>query len=747
MSEKKDTQTQSVISAAEQAQIEQLLEQIHAIATELYTAADEQQATTALADIERISESSQIVLVKALAKVETIEAADVLSAIHTLSARKSARKEARRSLIRLEAAKIHPRWSAPVSREPLVQLPSMQAPRFWRGYASQSREEGELYLVLSWEQGLDYGEVRMLTFLMDFWMQGVKDFVIETMPKRDFEAKLQEMKRQLANVTLTDCTLAEGRRLLEAALSINQWRGLPTHKEFRHYQPLINQLILNADIDEEDRGLTFINPNIEPDELIATFRAAWSLGDYDLAYSLLAPASGLRDGLERDEWVERRRAWASEAHPSRFEMSYVREREASEGASAIWLPTAFLPGSRSSARKEVELAWSLELSETPLSGTLKEMPLGTAVYKETGRRWFWTSYTLAQDHGQWRIQKMSDDGANAQALPIDELQKRVTEHTERVNEIMQAHNLSDPDAQQFSDEIIWRMTQCIYYDDALIVHLPLDRVPYGDAYTRAISLGAVERAIVYLERLAQKFVEQKAEILRELGVAQAGLSEHYGSLNMAEREQQFAALAEQSLRESLAIQETAPALVLLAEQQIRRDGDLNDAEQRLLRAREMVTTTKQQAMIEEDLANVALKRRQLNAALEHYQRIGELDPEAEDLWFKISSVQQAMNQPDAARATIEQAIERNPGDPAPYAHLATLYMNEKNAAQAKAVLERGLETNLNSAPLLALLASVYLDEGDLRRADTLLKQAEKLNPNLEIVQAAREMLSRAVKNQ
>lgn len=747
MPDRKDTQSHSAISAADQVQVEQLLARLHAIATELYAAANEQQAVAALTAIEHIPESSQIALVKALAKVETTEAADVLTAINTLSTQKSVRKEARRSLIRLEGARIHPQWTAPVPGEPLVQLPTAQAPRFWRGYASQSREEGEVYLVLSWEQGLDYGEVRMLTFLMDFWIQGVKDFMLETMPKRDFEAKLQEMKRQLAGVTLTDCTLAEGRRLLEAALSVNEWRGVPTHKEFRHYRPMINQLILNADIDDEDRGQTFINPGMEPDELIATFCAAWSLGDYDLTYSLLALDSGLRDGLERDGWIERHRNWANEAHPSRFEMSYVREREASESASAIWLPTAFLPGGRSSTRKEVEIAWSLELSDTPLSGTLKEMPLGTAVYKETGRHWFWTSYTLGQDRGQWRIQKMSDEGANAQALSIDELQKRVKELTDRVNEIMQMHNLDEPDAQQFSDEIIWRMTQSIYYDDALIVHLPLDRLPYGDAYTRAISLGAVERAIVYLEQLARKFVEQKAEILRELGVAQAGLSEHYGSLNMPEREQQFAALAEQSLRESLTIQETAPAQVILAEQLIRRDGDLNDAEQRLLRAREMVTTTKQQAMIEENLANIALKRRQLNAALQHYQRIAELDPDAEDLWFKISSVQQGMNQPEAAIATIEQAIEHNPVDPAPYAHLATLYMNEKNAAQAKAVLERGLEKNLNSAPLLALLASVYIDENDLRRADTLLKQAEKLNPNLEIVLAAREMLSRAVKSQ
>jgi tetratricopeptide (TPR) repeat protein len=747
MPEKRDTQTTNPLSAAEQAQIEQLLEQIQTIADQLYAAATEQEAAGALAVIERLTENSQLALVKALAKVEQTEAADILSAVNMLSTHKSVRKEARRSLIRLEAARVYPQWSAPVSRQPLVQLPTTQAPRFWRGYASQSREEGEIYLVLSWEQGLDYGEVRMLTFLMDFWLQGIKDFVIETMSKRDFEAKLQEMKRRLADVTLTDCTLSEGRRLIEAALSVNQWRNAPAHKEFRHYRPMINQLILNADIDDEDRGLTFINSNIEPDELAATFIAAWSMGDYDLTYSVLARDSALRDGLERGEWIAQRRAWANEAHPSRFELSYVREREASETTSAIWLPTAFLPGGRSGTRKDVEIAWALELSETPLSGTLKEMPLATAVYKETGRRWFWTSYTLAQDRGQWRIQKMSDDGANAQALAIDELQNRIKEHTDRVNEIMQTRSLDEPDAQQYSDEIVWRMTQCIYYDDALIVHLPLDRVPYGDAYTRAISLGAVERAIVYLEKLAQKFVEQKAELLRTLGIAQSGLSEQYGSLNMPEREQQFAALAEQSLHDSLAIQETAPALVLLAEELIRRDGNLDDAEQRLLRAREMVTTTQQQTQIEDDLANIALKRDKLNAALQHYQRIAELDPTIEDLWFKISSVQQAMKQPDAAKATIEQAIERNPDDPAPYAHLATLYMNEQNAAQAKAVLERGLAVKRDSAPLLALLASVYIDEGDLRRADTLLKQAEKLNPNLEIVQAAREMLNRAVKNQ
>ena len=49
---------------------------------------------------------------------------------------------------------------------------------------------------------------------------------------------------------------------------------------------------------------------------MATFVTAWSLGDYGLTYDLLSSNSSLRDGLERDEWIEQRRAWADEAHPT-----------------------------------------------------------------------------------------------------------------------------------------------------------------------------------------------------------------------------------------------------------------------------------------------------------------------------------------------------------------------------------------------------------------------------------------------
>ncbi len=98
MSQNKDTQNNTTVAAEDQTLVEQLLGQVHTIAAALYAAADEQQAAAALDAIERIPEASQIALVKALAKVESSEAADVLSAVNTLGTQKArAKRRAARS--------------------------------------------------------------------------------------------------------------------------------------------------------------------------------------------------------------------------------------------------------------------------------------------------------------------------------------------------------------------------------------------------------------------------------------------------------------------------------------------------------------------------------------------------------------------------------------------------------------------------------------------------------------------------
>src|SRR5260370_16702766 len=102
------------------------------------------------------------------------------------------------------------------------------------------------------------------------------------------------------------------------------------------------------------------------------------MGDLGLCLDLSEKNSPLPEGLSRDEWVGLRRKWADEAHPARFEMRFMREREHNQ--QSLWLPTAFL-SDVSSTQRAIEIGWSLELANTPLTGTLPEMGLGTPVYK------------------------------------------------------------------------------------------------------------------------------------------------------------------------------------------------------------------------------------------------------------------------------------------------------------------------------------------------------------------------------
>ena len=736
MARKKETDT--IVSQEENAQVQQVLGQFHQLAGNLHNSSSQEEAEAVLADINSMPEASQLALLKALSKEHDTDAADVLIAINELSPSKSIRKEARRSLIRLEGAKVYPGWNPPVSHTPAIQFPASNPPRFWKGFVTQSREEGEMQLILCWEQGFEYSEVRMLIFILDFWERGVKEFILDNTNKRNVDAQIQHLRTQLPGVTLVDCTLAEARRLLEEALSVNKWRGTAPHKEYRHHQPTVNQLVFGDE--GKDRGLTFINPNLEPDEVVATFVAAWSLGDYGLTYDLLASNSSLRDGLVRDDWIEQHRAWANEAHPTLFELSFVREREASQ--TALWVPATFR-GMSPSSRKEVEIAWSLELTDTQLSGTLKEMPMGTIVFKETGRHWFWTSYTVAQDEGSWRIQHMTDEGAHAQSLSIEELQKRIREHDDRVKEIMQEPD--QPGAGQQTEEVIWRIVQTMFYDDALMAHLPFDRNINGDAYHRAIGLGALERAIAYLERIARTFAEYRGEVLRQLGVTRESLSEYYSERGMKERAQHFAELAEAALRESLEVEDNISGHAVLAELILMRGGNLDEAEAHLKQAREMGTEKREEANIESDFGNIAFERKKLHEALEHYQRAAELDPNFNNIWYKIGMVQRRLNQFDDALASFERAIEMQPKELAPYADLIVIYMKQGQLPKAREILERGLRSNPKSPHLLALLSSVYLESGDLRRATAVLEEAEQVNPKLDIVQAMRDELNRRKK--
>jgi tetratricopeptide (TPR) repeat protein len=617
MAKKKNMPLQ--VSQEDKNQAQQVLEQYHQVAEELHTSASREQAETALTIINAISEPAQMALLKALSKETHTDAADVLVAVNELSPVKSVRKEARRSLIQLEGARIYPGWSPPADLTPFAQLQSISIPRLY-GADTDLDEESEDYLDLS-----------------------LKDVVID-------------------------------------------------------------------------------------------FVESWSDGDYDTAYDLLTTDSPIREGLSKDEWVERRETWADEANPIDLEPDLIYEREAQE--AKLWLPDSL-----STTRKEIQAVWSIELDEAPLSETPPELPKANLIYEETGRHWFWASYILIQEQGEWRIQNIIDEGTNALSLPPAELQSRIKKHDDRIEEITKQYQSLDDATMRDLEEMLMHKILAAYYIDALVKVLPNDRSIYEQAVDRLLQIGELERAAVYLELLTQRFEEQRAQHLRQLAQARRQLSEEYFDLEDEERGENFLERAEEALRESLALENSFEAQIALVEVLLDKDEYLDEAEDHLLQAKAMVPDSSQEAHVEMHLGDIAMERERYEEALSHYQRVADLEPGYADSWVDLAEAYKKLGQFEKAEASYRHATQLQPDNEDLYYKLSKMYAENNQHAKAYEAIEDGLNANPDSAILNVYLGSMYLEDQDYSQAEILLDRAERLDPGLEVLQTFRQVLN------
>jgi tetratricopeptide (TPR) repeat protein len=436
--------------------------------------------------------------------------------------------------------------------------------------------------------------------------------------------------------------------------------------------------------------------------------------------------------------MERRYKWADEAHPQGLEVTVDREREHNQ--SALWLPGSVL-SSRSASRREVDACWSLELTETQLGGALLEMPMGTAVLKETGRHWFWTSYTLTQEDGAWRIQRMTDEGSSAQGLTIAELQNRLKEHDDAIKQIVETRKPTDPDTQKDYEEVIQRTVESMHYLDALLVKLPLDFGVYASATGRATSIGNSERAIVYLQQWERHFPQdyRHPAILQQLGAVESALADQYRQNGLPERSARFFALAETHLNAALEKERTPLTLVLLAEVQVLQ-GKLEEAQKLYETALAEKPPRDVEVEIENDLGNLSLDRKRYEEALRHFMRVIELNPHHEHSWFNVARTYRLLKNDTEAEVYYQRAIEEEPQNPAAFSELSSIYVGRKEPQKAYEVVEQGVRLHPRSAHLRALMAAVLLDMGEVRRGRAVFEEAERIDPDAQMVQAVREIL-------
>ena len=746
MARKEDTTP--AVSQEDAAQVQRLLRQFHKIANNLHTSTSQNEAETVLADVINLPEAAQLALLKALSKERDADAADMLLAINELSPDKAIRKEARRSLIRLQEAHIYPKWNPPIDRSLAIQA-SANPPRFWKGVVTNTFDSGEAQLLLCWEQGEEYSQARILGFLLEFWHDGVKDFFTEVASKRHIETHITEMQASAPDLETTECTLAEGRRLIQDALDVNKRYGTIPHRDYRNNLSLVKHLVLDATDIGEDRGIGSTGRGMTPQEVVATremapqevvtsFVESLTSDDYGLAYDLLTDESSIREGLSRKAWIEHRRAWSEEADPANFKPEFIRELEQKEGG--IWLPNR-LKESQSSTRKQFDIGWSIEINDTPLSEGIKELPMGTAVNTVTQRHWFWTRYTLVKVEDAWRIESMTDEGANAQSLPVAELQKRVAEHYKQVDRVTKKRKPTDPDAPRYLQEILWHLGQGLHYTDALIVKSPSDYAAYENAAQYLLALNNLERAVVYFEALVQRFPTKKNENLLQLAAMQWQLGNSLLEEGEDEASARYKQLAETYARESLALDNNYMGHILMS--QLLKDNAerLGEAEDHLNQAKALNTSELVEIAVENDLGEIAMGREQYDQALQHFQRAAELDPDNPESWYDVAEAYNMLENVEEAATNYRHAIQLEPDNIDYYSALSRMYMEHEQLARSQEVLEEGLRANPDSAELRAFLALVMSESGDYRAAEALLDEAERINPDLEMIEMFRMLLN------
>jgi tetratricopeptide (TPR) repeat protein len=203
----------------------------------------------------------------------------------------------------------------------------------------------------------------------------------------------------------------------------------------------------------------------------------------------------------------------------------------------------------------------------------------------------------------------------------------------------------------------------------------------------------------------------------------------------------FLELAKEALNESLAIENTFEAHVVLAELLTEDMEDhLDEAEEHLNQAEDLSSGPADEANIEIHLGKIDTEREQDEDALLHYQRATELEPNFAPAWFNLAAAYSRLDNVAEAKKSYQRAIELQPDDINLYVQLSFLYKSEHQDEMAIEVLKEGLSANPDAAELCIALSTFYMTIDDYEQAEEYLDKAEQIDPDAVMVEMMRPML-------
>ncbi len=240
--------------------------------------------------------------------------------------------------------------------------------------------------------------------------------------------------------------------------------------------------------------------------------------------------------------------------------------------------------------------------------------------------------------------------------------------------------------------------------------------------------------------MAHRFTEEHGYALRLLAETQIKLSDKFFAEGDDERGERFQELAEENLREALAIEDSIEARISLAEILIDEEERLDEAEDHLRQAKALITDPADDAHIEMHLGEIAFKQERFEDALNHYRLVADFYPDSAESWASLAVTYKMLKNYDEAEANYKRAMELEPHNEDYYYLLSEMYSENKQPSKAIEAIEEGLITNPDSAFLHMYLAMRYLEIGDYRQAEIFIEKAERLDPDVPMGKMMHEVI-------
>jgi tetratricopeptide (TPR) repeat protein len=206
------------------------------------------------------------------------------------------------------------------------------------------------------------------------------------------------------------------------------------------------------------------------------------------------------------------------------------------------------------------------------------------------------------------------------------------------------------------------------------------------------------------------------------------------------KKQHYHALMEETLRQSIAVDETIHSHILLANLLIQQNKNLDEAETLLRKAQPEAIEDEDIISIEAGLAQISENRNQKEEALQHYRTVANLDADFPHIWLKIGSLQRQLGASDEAIFNLRRSVKQEPDLIEAYIELSILYTGQKQFNKARDILRKALDKSPDSVDALASLSMVYAKSGDLRSAQRYLEQAEMIDEQNSFIPIARATL-------